>query len=93
MNRDDSRIAIQDMMLAAFPAAEERVARFYAMQQYQLGWRDERLVAAHAQAGKLLRPYIVLCAACAAGGDPRRALPLESICEFRFDSSFISLVR
>ncbi|HEX9441219.1 MAG TPA: polyprenyl synthetase family protein, partial [Roseiflexaceae bacterium] len=75
MKQDDPRTAIQDMMRAAFPQAEARVARFYAMQEYQLGWRDERLTPFHANSGKLLRPLLSLLACRAAGGIPERALP------------------
>src|SRR5262245_49923104 len=89
MNQDTSRIAIQDMMRAAFPAAEERVAQFYAMQQYQLGWRDEQLTPTNAAAGKLLRPYIVLLACRAAGGDVRQALPLAAGIQLVHDFSLI----
>jgi geranylgeranyl diphosphate synthase, type I len=89
MNQNISRIAIQDMMRAAFPAAEERVAQFYAMQQYQLGWRDEQLAPANAAAGKLLRPYIVLLACRAAGGDVRHALPLAAGMQLVHDFSLV----
>ena len=44
MTHPEIRVQIQAAMRAAFPAAEARVAQFYAMQQYQLGWRDEQLV-------------------------------------------------
>jgi geranylgeranyl diphosphate synthase type I len=77
------------MMRAAFPEAEERVARFYAMQQYQLGWRDEHLVPTSAAAGKLLRPYIAMCACRAAGGDARLALPLAAGIQLVHDFSLI----
>src|SRR5262245_20052888 len=89
MNHNDSRIVIQDMMRAVFPAAEERVAQFYAMQQYQLGWRDERLAPASADAGKLLRPYVVLLACRAAGGDVSHALPLAAGIQLVHDFSLI----
>jgi geranylgeranyl diphosphate synthase type I len=89
MNRDSSRIAIQDMMRAAFPAAEQRVARFYAMQQYQLGWRDMQLGPAGAEAGKLLRPLLSLLACRAAGGDPQRALPLAAGIQLVHDFSLV----
>lgn len=65
-------------MRAAFPATEARVARFYAMQEYQLGWRDERLGVASYDPGKLIRPALTLLACRAAGGDPRTALPLAA---------------
>jgi geranylgeranyl diphosphate synthase, type I len=89
MNRNNSRIAIQDMMRAAFPAAEERVAQFYAMQQYQLGWRDELLAPASAEAGKLLRPLLSMLSCRAVGGNPRYALPLAAGIQLIHDFSLI----
>jgi geranylgeranyl diphosphate synthase, type I len=77
------------MMRAAFPTAEERVAQFYAMQQYQLGWRDEQLAPTNAASGKLLRPYAVLLACRAAGGDMRHALPLAAGIQLVHDFSLI----
>jgi geranylgeranyl diphosphate synthase, type I len=89
MNPNTFRIAIQDMMRAAFPAAEERVSRFYAMQQYQLGWRDMQLSPAGAEAGKLLRPLLSLLACRVAGGDPLHALPLAAGIQLIHDFSLI----
>ena len=65
-------------MRAAFPAIEARVERFYAMQHYQLGWRDEQLGPADVDPGKLLRPQLTLLACRAAGGDAQQALPLAA---------------
>ena len=62
------RQAVEDAMRAAFPDAEARVARFYAMQQYHLGWRDAQLAPSTGDPGKLLRPYLVLLACQAVGG-------------------------
>lgn len=89
MKRVDPRIAIQDAMRAAFPAMEERVARFYAMQEYQLGWRDEQLAPAQYDPGKLLRPQLSLLACAAAGGDPQDALPLAAGIQLVHDFSLI----
>jgi geranylgeranyl diphosphate synthase type I len=89
MKQSESRIAIQEQMRASFHVVEERVAHFYAMQQYQLGWRDEQLVRTNAEAGKLLRPYLALCACRAVGGDPRRALPLAAGIQLVHDFSLI----
>jgi len=77
------------MIRAAFPHAEARVARFYAMQEYQLGWRDERLTPAHAESGKLLRPLLSLLACRAAGGVPEQALPLAASIQLVHDFSLI----
>jgi geranylgeranyl diphosphate synthase type I len=80
---------IQHHMRAAFPNAEARVARFYAMQEYQLGWRDELLQPASYDPGKLLRPRLSLMACRAVGGDPRRALPLAAAIQLVHDFSLI----
>jgi geranylgeranyl diphosphate synthase type I len=89
MHPADPRISIQQAMRAAFPAAEARVARFYAMQEYQLGWRDECLAPANDNPGKLLRPRLCLMACRVAGGDPRRALPLAAAVQLVHDFSLI----
>jgi geranylgeranyl diphosphate synthase type I len=72
------RQAIQDAMRAAFPESESTVARFYAMQQYHLGWRDAELTPAMDNPGKLLRPYLALLACQAVGGRVEQALPLAA---------------
>lgn len=89
MNQTETRISIQAAMRAAFPAAEARVEHFYAMQQYQLGWRDEQLGPAEVDPGKLLRPQLTLLACRAAGGDPRQALPLAAGIQLIHDFSLI----
>lgn len=85
----DTRIVIQEEMRAAFPIAEDRVKRFYAMQQYQLGWYNELLEPANFDPGKLLRPRLSLMACKAAGGDPRLALPLGAAIQLIHDFSLI----
>lgn len=72
------RHAIQDTMQAAFPEVEARVARFYAMQHYHLGWRDEQLKQAMTDPGKLLRPRLALLTCQAVGGQVEQALPLAA---------------
>ena len=89
MNTTETRISIQAAMRAAFPAVEARVARFYGMQQYQLGWRGEQLEPADVDPGKLLRPQLTLLACHAAGGDPQQALPLAAGIQLIHDFSLI----
>lgn len=72
------RQAIQEAMRAAFPESESQVARFYAMQQYHLGWRDAELMPAMVDPGKLLRPYLALLACQSVGGRVEQALPLAA---------------
>jgi geranylgeranyl diphosphate synthase type I len=83
------RNQIQAAMQAAFPDAEARVAQFYAMQEYQLGWRDEQLAPAGFDPGKLLRPRLSLLACQMAGGDPLRTLPLAAGIQLVHDFSLI----
>lgn len=85
----DIRTAIQEAMRAAFPAFEERVAQFYAMQEYHLGWRDGNLQPATFDPGKLLRPQLALLACRAVGGDADQALPLAAAIQLIHDFSLI----
>ncbi|HEU4326967.1 MAG TPA: polyprenyl synthetase family protein [Roseiflexaceae bacterium] len=85
----DSRTLIQEAMRASFPAYEDRVARFYGMQEYQLGWRDEQFGPANCDPGKLLRPKLSLLTCQAVGGDPRQALPLAAAIQLVHDFSLI----
>jgi len=89
MTLPDSARLIQQAMGEAFPAAEEQVARFYQMQEYHLGWRDEHLRPASADPGKLIRPQLALLACQAAGGDPRQALPLAAGVQLLHDFTLI----
>jgi geranylgeranyl diphosphate synthase type I len=85
----DMRQLVQAAMRAAFPQAEERVARFYAMQEYHLGWRDARLAPDAADPGKLIRPQLVLLACRAAGGDVAQAMPLAAGIQLLHDFTLI----
>lgn len=89
MTKADSRLSIQRAMRDAFPAAEARVARFYQMQEYHLGWRDQTLAPAESDPGKLIRPQLVLLACQAAGGDPAQAVPLAAGIQLLHDFTLI----
>jgi geranylgeranyl diphosphate synthase, type I len=87
--KSDIRRTIQQAMRAAFPAFEDRVARFYAMQDYHLGWRNRELSPDDFDPGKLLRPQLVLLACEAVGGDPQQALPLAAGVQLIHDFTLI----
>lgn len=89
MSHTDIREQIQSAMRDAFPQAEARVARFYAMQEYHLGWRDQELQPSRLDPGKLVRPLMVLMAAAAAGGTAQQALPLAAGIQLLHDFSLI----
>jgi geranylgeranyl diphosphate synthase, type I len=85
----DIRSIIQRAMREAFPVFEDRVARFYAMQEYHLGWRDRDLTPAEFDPGKLLRPQLVLLACEAVGGNWQQALPLAAGVQLIHDFTLI----
>lgn len=89
MTQADTRLMIQRAMRSVFPSVEARVARFYAMQEYHLGWRDENLEPAASDPGKLIRPQLVLLACQAAGGDPAQAVPLAAGVQLLHDFTLI----
>lgn len=89
MNTSDIRSTIQEEMRAAFPAAEARMANFYGMLEYHLGWRDADLKPAHFDPGKLLRPQLALLACAAVGGTVAQALPLAAALQLIHDFSLI----
>jgi geranylgeranyl diphosphate synthase type I len=89
MKESDSRLHIRAAMAAAFPTAEARVAVFYQMQEYHLGWRDVQLSPAEADPGKLIRPQLVLLACQAGGGDPAQAIPLAAGVQLIHDFTLI----
>jgi geranylgeranyl diphosphate synthase type I len=78
MTNTDMRDIIQQAMRTAFPQAEARVAQFYGMQEYHLGWRDTSLQLVQTDPGKLIRPKLVLLMCQATGGDLQQALPLAA---------------
>lgn len=89
MTSKDPRPAIQAAMRDAFPAAEARVARFYTMQHYQLGWCEPDGSPASHDPGKLLRPQLAMLACQVAGGDVAHALPLAAGIQLVHDFSLI----
>lgn len=89
MSLNDPRTSIQAAMRAAFPEAEARVAPFYYMQEYHLGWRDTTLQTASFDPGKLLRPRLALLACATVGGAIDQALPLAGGIQLIHDFSLI----
>lgn len=89
MTQPDTRLSIRQAMASAFPQYEARVARFYEMQEYHLGWRDQLLARAESDPGKLIRPQLALLACQAAGADPAQALPLAAGIQLLHDFTLI----
>lgn len=89
MKLSEIRKLVQEEMRAAFPAFEQRLFPFYAMQEYHLGWRNQQLEAEYSDPGKLLRPYLTMLACQAAGSDADMALPLAAGIQLIHDFSLI----
>lgn len=85
----DIRATIQAAMRTAFPVVEQRVAHFYAMQEYHLGWRDAELQPALFDPGKLLRPQLAILACRAVGGQTEHVLPLAAAIQLIHDFTLI----
>lgn len=85
----DLRHLIQQEMRAAFPAAEARVAQFYSMQEYHLGWRDLNFEPASFDPGKLLRPQLVILSCLAVEGELEHSLPLAAAIQLLHDFTLI----
>jgi geranylgeranyl diphosphate synthase type I len=62
------------------PGADD-LAQFYGMARYHLGWADLDLAPASADAGKKLRPLLVVCCAEACGGTAEAAAPAAAAIE------------
>jgi geranylgeranyl diphosphate synthase type I len=80
---------IEDDLRQVLRSPHPELAAYYGMMHYHLGWVDEALRPAAAQAGKRLRPALCLLACQAAGGDPRQALPAATAVELVHSFSLI----
>ncbi|MBA3468665.1 MAG: polyprenyl synthetase family protein [Herpetosiphonaceae bacterium] len=80
---------IRQTMEQTFPKHDQRVALFYQMQQYHLGWRDQDLNLSSADSGKLIRPQLCVLACTAVGGDPLHAEPLAAAIQLLHDFTLI----
>jgi geranylgeranyl diphosphate synthase type I len=89
MAESNIRTHIQNAMRAAFPHTEARLAQYYYMQEYHLGWRNEELETASFDPGKLLRPQLALLTCAAVGGSTDHALPLAAGIQLIHDFSLI----
>ncbi len=80
---------LEAAMQAAIEPPDARVALHYEMMAYHLGWRDEQLRPARANAGKRVRPLLCLLACEAVGGTPEAAMPAAVAVELLHNFSLI----
>jgi geranylgeranyl diphosphate synthase type I len=81
--------AVEAEMRACLPMPAGRLARFYGMMAYHLGWQDAAFRPAAARTGKRLRPLLCLLAAEAVGGDWQDALPAAAAVELLHNFTLI----
>jgi len=80
---------IEAELQAVVQTAHHRLAVYYGMMRYHLGWADETLQPIQVKSGKRLRPLICLLACQAAGGDPQQALPAAGALELVHNFSLV----
>ncbi len=82
--------AIDTEMRRSVAASDDpTMTLFYGMLHYHLGWVDTDLKPAHFDAGKRIRPVVVLLCCEASGGDWRTALPAAAAVELLHNFSLI----
>lgn len=81
--------AIEAEMRAIVVNDEPRLAPFYGMLTYHLGWTDDQFQPIKTRTGKRLRPLFCLLACEAVGGDWTRATPAAAAIELTHNFSLI----
>lgn len=93
--------SLQDIIAPYVPALEAemralvdesrdpRLARFYGMLAYHMGWRDAQLRPVDQRTGKMIRPAMCLLACEAAGGDWRGVVPAAVALELTHNFTLI----
>jgi geranylgeranyl diphosphate synthase type I len=80
---------IEAELREALAPPRPRLASFYGMMQYHLGWVDRDFAPAKSGTGKHLRPILCLLACQATGGDPDQALPAAAAIELVHNFSLV----
>ncbi len=80
---------LESFMQEVITPPHPRVALHYEIMAYHLGWRDEQLRPAQANAGKRVRPMLCLLACESVGGRPEHALPAAAGIELLHNFSLI----
>ncbi|MGC8873894.1 MAG: polyprenyl synthetase family protein [Chloroflexia bacterium] len=81
--------AVEAEMRACFPEVAGRLAPFYGMMAYHLGWKDAAFRPVAGRTGKRLRPLLCLLATEAVGGTWQRALPAAAAVELLHNFTLI----
>jgi len=85
----EMRIALNEEMRAVLGADGGVPDLFQGMMHYHMGWRDREMGTANINAGKQIRPVLLLLVCQAAGGDWRQAVPAAAAVELLHNFSLI----
>lgn len=83
------RTALNEEMKAVLLANGRPPDLYYGMMHYHMGWRDRELAPADVNAGKQIRPVLLLLVCQAAGGDWQQAVPAAAAVELLHNFSLI----
>ena len=83
------RTALNDEMKAVLKFNGEQPDLFHGMMHYHMGWVDENLQPEQVNAGKQIRPILLLLTCQAAGGDWQQAVPAAAAIELVHNFSLI----
>lgn len=83
------RTALNDEMKAVLKFNGEQPDLFHGMMHYHMGWVDENLQPEQVNAGKQIRPILLLLTCQAAGGDWQQAVPAAAAIELLHNFSLI----
>ncbi len=81
--------ALNAEMRAVLQANDHQPDSFYGMIHYHMGWVDENMQPVQVNAGKQIRPLLLLLAASAAGGNWQDALPAAAAIEILHNFSLV----
>lgn len=85
----EMRAALNEEMKAVLHATATSPDLFHGMMHYHMGWRDPAMAPASVNAGKQIRPVLLLLVCQAAGGDWRQAVPAAAAVELLHNFSLI----
>lgn len=85
----EMRTALNEEMKAVLLSDGTTPDQYYGMMHYHMGWRDRDLGPADVNAGKQIRPVLLLLVCQAAGGDWQQAVPAAAAVELLHNFSLI----
>lgn len=86
---EEMRAALNEEMKAVLKADGSLPDIFHGMMHYHMGWCDQDFQPANINAGKQIRPVLLMLVCAAAGGDWQQAVPAAAAVELLHNFSLI----